>query len=280
MHYAAAIIILAFTAQAQGDDVMDTMLDRATQASPLWDDLDGATLGKASSSLAVATPSSAKVLFRPPQRSLALRAAQFDTKSGQLGTTSSKTPSFPSAFSSKMSRTLPVANAVTMDPDVKEAVNPNEVRVTLDPATASKIPMKRVEYGQDGLKLMKVGNLKEDSEAYRRGMRPGMVVKALVGGFGKSENEVWEVTPMRVECLDIVAFADTVRRGSYPVTYVMEKGGVLGSTSTNDQNDLGNQLGEVAKWIDGLPQQTKIIACASVIPFALVGGLNAISPPQ
>jgi hypothetical protein len=62
MNRAVVVILLAFTAQAQeADDVTDKMFDRANQASPFWDNLDRATLGKASSLAAPApTLSSAK----------------------------------------------------------------------------------------------------------------------------------------------------------------------------------------------------------------------------
>jgi hypothetical protein len=258
-------------AQDSTDSLIDKMLDRTQRASDAGQGLDLTTLGKASqfarvtrrtdSGLIYQTKkdSSSKARSRLPQRSLTRGAAQSDIKSGELGAKARGSPSFPSASLSKTSETLPgakpigrktFAEAVSQPKPMSVKVDclPEEqggecdftvqVKLTLEPAAAAAVQWRRT-YSVESIPVIVVDKVSEESEAYRRGMRPGMVVKTLIN----SETDMYEMFTLKAALLSERTFVDEIRRARYPITFVMLEGVKMGSKSMFNPQELG-------KWIE------------------------------
>jgi hypothetical protein len=251
--------------QDPADNLIDKMFDRTQRASEAGEGLDHALLGKTaqlakSARLRPGHPVlkdgrdmnqwSFKVPHRMPKRSPTLRATQSQSgiKSGQQGTKPSGSPSFRSASVSAMSETLPVAKPMGLEPALDEALQPEpmslkvdcapeqrggecdltfQVKMTLEPAAAAAIRWKKART-KEGRPSVVLDSVAEDSEAYHRGMRSGMVLDALIGGSVRDENEVWEINMrnnnnMRNfdDAINMRNFNDGIRLARYPLTFVM-----------------------------------------------------------
>jgi hypothetical protein len=246
-------------AQDSADNLIDKMLDRTQRSSEAAEGLDRTTLGKTSQLARVSGrtdggnggliyhgmrgSTSFKVPLRLQQRTLALRVAQSDSKSGQPAR---EGPSIQDFFR-KISDTFPVVRSIGVETAVEETSQPEpmsvkvdraskpqgeecdptfEVKVTLEPAVAAEIhwesrPVVVLDANSRPVgsrPAVAVGSVAEDSEAYRRGIRPGMVVKA---------SEMPELRDIREgdsyidAFLDARKLIDAIRGASYPMTLDM-----------------------------------------------------------
>merc|ERR1719161_2535318 len=79
--------------------------------------------------------------------------------------------------------------------------------------------------------------LDKRNETFRRGMRPGMVVKTMSGGAGRTIDEVVNMENLRD--INMRNFKDFFRVARYPITFVMREGVKIGSERNIDRRDVG-----------------------------------------
>lgn len=109
-----------------------------------------------------------------------------------------------------------------------------EVKLTLEPSAARAVTWKKSR-SIDGRPVVVVERVAAESEAFRRGMRPGMIVKSLIGGSGRTQEEEWKMDKLRA--INMRNFEDGIRLARYPITFVMLEGVKLGSESTISNED-------------------------------------------
>lgn len=158
-----------------------------------------------------------------------------------------------------------------------------EVKLTLEPAVAAAIRWKKARSMQSR-PVVVVESVAEDSEAYRSGMRPGMVVKTLIGGSGRHENEAWEMSKLRA--INMRNFKDGIRLARYPITFVMLEGVKLGSEDmiTNEDKRIAAAYAR-RKYIEEVDEQkigegrdfpiVGLMFGATVLPPTVILALNA-----
>jgi hypothetical protein len=159
-----------------------------------------------------------------------------------------------------------------------------EVKLTLDPDVAMAIRWKKAR-SMKGRPVVVVDSVAEDSEAYRRGMRPGMVVKAMIGGSGRTQNEVCDMTKLRA--INMRNFKDSIRLARYPMTFMILEGVKLGDESmiTNEDRRISAAY-ERRKYIEEYDERkigeegrdfpiVGLMVGATVLPPAVILGLNA-----
>merc|ERR1719428_2778809 len=101
-----------------------------------------------------------------------------------------------------------------------------EVQLTLEPSAAQVVRWKKAR-SVENRPVMMVESLDKNSDAFRRGMRPGMVVKTMSGGAGRRIDEVVSMENLRD--INMRNFKDFFRVARYPITFVMREGVKLGT---------------------------------------------------
>merc|ERR1712048_547224 len=108
------------------------------------------------------------------------------------------------------------------------------VELTLEPWVAKAVRFKQVR-SIEGQRLMMVESVKADSEAFRRGVRPKMVLRSIVGGSGRHENEEWKMDNLR--SINTRLFEDAIRLARFPLTLTMTQGVKFGSEESISPKD-------------------------------------------
>jgi hypothetical protein len=260
-------VLAAFMAQARArdntkdaqdsyDKLVDKLFDRTLGASPLPDaGLDDTTIGKTHQGAhtpriraspvnlagvaGIGNPGiqqrTLHVAPRWPQRSVMLRALQTGTKPREpLSENSASTgEAIDKMFPGGIDSTLPKSPMIglTKMPEVTAVF---ETEITLEPSVAAAIRWMKAR-STEGRPVMVVSGVPEDSEAYRSGIRPGMVVKTLIGGSGRTEDERQEMSKLRA--INLRNFKDSIRLARYPITFAMLEGVKLGDESTISNED-------------------------------------------
>jgi hypothetical protein len=100
-------------------------------------------------------------------------------------------------------------------------VEAREVKLTL---TTPMIAGGLVKFGLGrsiaNRRVIVVESVFEQGDAWERGMRPGMVVKALTGTNGDERTQMWEVD----DKVSLLYFRETIRLARYPIDFVMLEG--------------------------------------------------------
>jgi len=106
-----------------------------------------------------------------------------------------------------------------------------EVQLTLEPSMTRAVQWRKAR-SLDMRPVMVVESVEEGSEAFSRGMRPGMVVKTMVGGSGRRTDEVVNMESLRG--INMRNFQDFFRLARYPITFKMLENVKLGSEDNED----------------------------------------------
>merc|ERR1719428_623248 len=93
-----------------------------------------------------------------------------------------------------------------------------QVRVTLEPSMTQSVRWKKART-INKRRVMVVESVDKDSEAFRSGMRPGMVLKAMSGGSGRKTDEFVHMENLRD--INMRNFQDFFRLARYPTQFIM-----------------------------------------------------------
>jgi hypothetical protein len=106
-----------------------------------------------------------------------------------------------------------------------------EVQLTLEPSMVEAVQWKRAR-SVENRPVMIVDSLDKDSQAFRRGMRPGMEVKTM-----SVSGEVVSMDNLRdISVQDFKFFFHSVR---HPIIFVMREDVQIGSERNIDRSDVG-----------------------------------------
>jgi phosphoribosylcarboxyaminoimidazole (NCAIR) mutase len=101
-----------------------------------------------------------------------------------------------------------------------------QANITLQPEMCRALRWKQAR-SIEGRPIMMVEQVAEGSDAYRLGIRPGMVVKAMAGGTGRTQQERFDMTKLRA--INKRNFMDNMRLARYPIDFEMLEGVKLGT---------------------------------------------------
>jgi hypothetical protein len=141
------------------------------------------------------------------------------------------------------------------DPDVQGGTSDLvvEVQVMLDPNMLQEVHWKTGR-SMEGRPVMMVESVAKESEAFRRGMRPNMVVKSMTSRSGRTQQEEWRMSRnsainVRNNAIHVQKFQDVVRHARYPILFEMLGGVKL--VSEDRMKNLISRKGErlgVTRW--------------------------------
>jgi len=111
-----------------------------------------------------------------------------------------------------------------------------EVRVTLEPSMVRSLLWKKGRTKMNKGRVMVLDSVDKKSEAFYRGLRAGMVVKALIFGAGRKGEELLDMTNMRE--IHMQKFQDLLRLSLHPITFVMLENVQLGPEGVRTAKDF------------------------------------------
>merc|ERR1719343_644927 len=86
-------------------------------------------------------------------------------------------------------------------------------------------------------RLVVVGFVDENGEAYARGLRPNMVIKAMTGTNGDERTQMWELD----EKVSLFYIKESIRLARYPLDFVLLEGVQLRPTPAQIAAVVGEQ---------------------------------------
>merc|ERR1719356_233514 len=86
-------------------------------------------------------------------------------------------------------------------------------------------------------RLVMVGYVDENGDAYARGLRPNMVVKAMTGTNGNERDQMWELDEM----VSLFYIKETIRLARYPMDFILLEGVQLRPTPAQIAAVVGEQ---------------------------------------
>jgi len=189
-----------------------------------------------------------------------------------------------SGASEEVSKPEPMSLSVNCAPESKggECNVVSEVQLTLEPSAARAVTWKRGR-SIEGRPVVLVDRVAEESEAFRSGMRPGMMVKRLIGGpSGWCQEEGCKMDKLRM--INMRNFEDGIRLAQDPITFVMLEGVKLDSESTKWRNARAHErrkqiedilVPRIGRGRRDLPR-VSVLICAIFLPASVILALSSI----
>jgi hypothetical protein len=159
-----------------------------------------------------------------------------------------------------------------------------EVQVTLEPSMTRSLRWKKART-MDKRRVMVLESVDKDSQAFRRGMRPGMVVKAMSGGSGRRADEMVNMDNLRD--INMRNFQDFFRLARYPITFSMLENVKLGPEQSIDVKDRRIALAQAKrKEIERIDEMRRegggdfpiigMLVTTTILPPSVFLALNAV----
>lgn len=219
----------------QGPDPIDTSVDlllgRALKAASLYQVDPSETMIAKPAQLTIPSQARPAAPFRDfkHQRLGGLRATQADrtvNKPAQPDSEIGDVVSEPASQSISDTRIQALEKMLGLEPCSVQQTDQREVAMTLQPYMCKALQWKTAR-SIDCRPVIVVESVAPGSEAFHLGMRPGMVVKEVIGGSGRTQDEV--VSMEKLRGISMRNFKDSMRLARYPITFRMIEGVELGT---------------------------------------------------